>query len=155
MKPKFNNENEAYKFCVADGYIKGVFTINKERVEALLRNSIISSESADSLAKLLKKDDDKWQTVYVLYYEALRTCTEAFLLFDKTVSANHQCLFAVLCVKHPELELNWAFFEAVRTKRNGANYYGERVTYADWKAAEIQMKLYISTLRKEIEKKLT
>ena len=154
MRPKFGNEKEAYQYCIADGYVKEVFTVNKDKAEALLRNSIISIESADALANLLSQRDEKWMTVYVLYYEALRTCAEAFLLFDKISSSNHQCLFAALCVKHPELELDWGFFEAVRTKRNGVNYYGERVTYSDWKAVEMKMKLYISALKKEIEKKL-
>ena len=47
-----------------------------------------------------------------------------------------------------------SFFEKVRTKRNGINYYGERVSYEDWKSIEVQMKIYISTLRKEITKRL-
>ena len=45
-------------------------------------------------------------------------------------------------------------FREVRTKRNGINYYGEHVTYNDWKSIEVQIKLYISTLKKEVEKKL-
>ncbi|GEM_PF-930162 len=154
LRPKFGNEEEAYQYCIADGYVKEVLTVNKDKAEALLRNSIISVESADALANLLSQRDEKWMTVYVLYYEALRTCAEAFLLFDKIISSNHQCLFAALCVKHPELELDWGFLEAVRTKRNGVNYYGERVIYSDWKAVEMKMKLYISALKKEIDKKL-
>ena len=154
MRPKFDSEEEAYNSCIADGYVKEVFAINTERVRALLKNAGIAAESADSLAKALKKDDEKWQTVYVLYYDALRMCVEAFLMFDKIVSLNHQCLFAVLCVKHRELELSWSFFETIRTKRNGVNYYGESIAFSDWKAAEVQMKLYISTLKKAIEKKL-
>ena len=154
LKSKFENEKDAYSSCVADGYLKGVFAVNKEKVRALLKNAGIAADSAEFLAKTLKKEDEKWLTVYVLYYDALRTCVEAFLLFDKIASSNHQCLFAALCVKHAEMELSWSFFETVRTKRNGANYYGERIIYADWKAVEVQTKLYISTLKKEIEKRL-
>ncbi len=154
LKPKFENEKEAYSSCVADGYLKEVFSVNKERVRSLLKNAGIAADSAESLAKMLKKEDEKWLTVYVLHYDALRTCVEALLLSDKIISSNHQCLFSALCIKHPELELNWNFFEKIRTKRNGANYYGERVTYDDWKSVDVQTKLYISTLKKEIEKRL-
>ena len=154
LKPKFNNEEEAYDACVADGYIKKVDAINSQRITSLLKNSDISAESADTLAKTLKQGDDKWLTVYILYYDALRICTEAFLFFDKLNSSNHLCLFSALCTKHPELELDWAFFEKIITKNNRANYYGEKITYGDWKSAELQVKLYISTLKKEINKKL-
>jgi len=83
LKPKFNNEEEAYDACVADGYIKKVDAINSQRITSLLKNSDISAESADTLAKTLNQGDDKWLTVYILYYDALRICTEAFLFFDK------------------------------------------------------------------------
>ncbi len=154
LKPKFENEEVAYSSCVADGYIKELFSVNKERARALLKNAGIAADSAESLANMLKKEDEKWLTVYILYYDALRTCAEALLLFDKIISSNHQCLFSALCIKHPELELNWNFFEKIRTKRNGANYYGERVTYDDWKSVNMQIKLYFSTVKKEVEKRL-
>jgi len=63
-------------------------------------------------------------------------------------------MFAYLCQKHPELELSWDFFEKVRTKRNGIQYYGTPVTYDDWKEIELQINNYIHLLIKEIEKKL-
>ena len=79
---------------------------------------------------------------------------ESYLCFDRIKSLNHQCLFAYLCIKYPELELSWEFFEKIRTKRNGINYYGQPVTSEDWKEVELQFKLYISTIKKEIEKKI-
>ena len=154
LKQKFENEDEAYDSCIAEAYVKIVSAVNKERIKSLLKNSAISSESADALAIALKPEDEKWMTVYTLYYDSLRICAEAFLLFDKISSSNHLCLFAALCTQHPELEFDWKFFEKVRTKRNASNYYGEKITYGDWKSSELQMKLYISTLKKEINKKL-
>ena len=154
LKQKFDNEEDAYDSCVAEAYIKTVSAVNRERIRSLLKNSLSSAESADALAKTLKQGDEKWMTVYTLYYDAVRISAEAFLLFDKISSSNHLCLFAALCTKHQELELDWKFFEKIRTKRNASNYYGEKITYADWKNAELQIKLYISTLKKEINKRL-
>ena len=154
LKQKFESEEDAYDSCVAEAYIKIVSAVNWERIRSLMKNSVISAESADALAKSLKQGDEKWMTVYTLYYDALRISAEAFLLFDKISSSNHLCLFAALCTQHTELELDWKFFEKVRTKRNASNYYGEKITYEDWKSSELQIKLYISTLKKEINKKL-
>ena len=154
LKQKFDNEEEAYESCVADGYIKPVSAVNKERIRLLMKNSGISADSADTLAKSLKQGDEKWMTVYILHYDVLRISAEAFLLFDKISSSNHLCLFSVLCVKHPELEFDWNFLEKIRTKRNGVNYYGEQVSYDEWKVVELQFNLYISALKKEIDKRV-
>ena len=74
--------------------------------------------------------------------------------FEKVKIDNHQCLFVYLCEKHPYLDFNFDFFEKVRTKRNGINYYGVPVNYSDWKETEIQFKLYIKKLKEEINKML-
>jgi len=76
------------------------------------------------------------------------------LRFEKVKIDNHQCLFVYLCEKHSELDFNWDFFEKVRTKRSGINYYGVPVNYSDWKETEIQFKLYIKKLKEEINKML-
>jgi hypothetical protein len=57
-------------------------------------------------------------------------------------------------MRYPDLELDWDFFEKVRTKRNGLDYYGNPVGYSDWKEVELQMGLYITTLKKEIRKRI-
>jgi len=76
------------------------------------------------------------------------------LRFDNVKVDNHQCLFAYLCEKHSELEFNFDFFEKVRTKRNGINYYGTLVQSNDFKEVELEFILYINKLRKEIKEKI-
>lgn len=97
----------------------------------------------------------RWNPGYKLYYDVLHELVESFLLFDKIKSTNHKCLFAYVCIKNPDLELSWDFFEKIRTKRNGINYYGTPVTEKDWNEIKVQMNLYIKILRKEINKKLS
>ncbi|MBU0627551.1 MAG: hypothetical protein KKC75_00025 [Nanoarchaeota archaeon] len=79
---------------------------------------------------------------------------EAFLLFDKISEENHQCNNAYLCLKHPELELDWNFLETVRLKRNAINYRGQLLKYEDWKKLKLSFDLHINKLSREIEKKL-
>ena len=92
--------------------------------------------------------------LYIDYYDALHILAEAFLQFENRKIANHQCLFAFLCKNHPELEFDWYFFEEIRFNRNGAHYYGKKITYEDWEKAKLKFNLYISALKKEIEKRL-
>jgi hypothetical protein len=146
-------EEEVYDSCLIDGYINEIPDINKEKVNTFLRDSNTCRESADILAKSLKQGDQKWSEVYRSYYNAIRMLAEAFLLSDKVVISSHKCIFSALCVKHPDLELDWNFFERVRAKVESMDSDSESVTYQDWKAIELQMKLYISALKKETEKR--
>lgn len=150
--PKFKTKEEAYESCMSEGFFRNLDYVNKDRVKSLIINADTNIDSANALAKSLSKEDRRWMTVYTLHYEAIRICSEAFIIFDKIMSENHQYLFACLCVKHPELRFDWDFFEKIRKKRNGVNYYGEHVSYDDWKSVEPQFNLYIDVLKKEIEK---
>lgn len=141
--------NEAYSLCNEQGSLAPVIEVDVLKVRANLR---IADEDL-SIAQYSAKNEH-WNSAYKLYYDVLHILVESFLCFDKIKSYNHLCLFAHLCIKHPELEFSWDIFEKIRTKRNGINYYGQPVSKDDWKSVEIPFKIYISTLKKEIERKL-
>lgn len=152
--PRHKTLEETYDSCLADGHIKNLAEVNIAKARALMENAQTNVNSAKILAKALERDAREWMNVYTLHYDALRLYAEALLLLLRIDSPNHQCLFASLCMKYPRLELDWNFFEKIRTKRNGVNYYGERITGKDWKDVELQMNLYLSTVEKELGAKL-
>jgi len=152
--PKPKTAEEVYNSCLIEGCINDLKVINVDKVRSLTENAETSISTAQIVMKAIGKQAKEWMGVYISYYGALRMYTEALLIFDKVGISNHQCLFAYLCTNHPELELDWNFFEKVRTKRNGINYYGQPTRHEDWKAVELQFNLYISALKKEIKKKL-
>ncbi|MFH1589175.1 MAG: hypothetical protein ABIB43_01265 [archaeon] len=145
----FKTKEQIYNNCVSKGFLTPIADHDSLKIE---RNMEIIDENLKSVKILIP--EQHWNSIYILSYNALHTITETLLIFDKVKSHNHQCLFAHLCVKHPKLELNWDFFEKVRTKRNGLQYYGKEVTKKDFKDIELQMNLYINTLKKEIERKV-
>ena len=144
------NLEEVYDWCVAEGNIIPLSDFVEAKIISFLQ---IAEEDAISAQDAVTKK--RWNSAYKLYYDVLHQLVEALLLFDKIKVKNHQCLFAYLCQKHTKLEFNWNFFEKVRTKRNGINYYGTPVDYKDWKEVELQFTLYVNTLKKEITKKLS
>ncbi len=147
--PEFKSIKEIYNKCLSDDLIKSRAEIDTDKIKSILK---ISEEYIESGKDDLSKK--RWNSAYCSYYTVLREPTEAFLIFDKIKVLNHRCLFAYLCIKHPELEFDWNFFERIRTKRNGINYYGTLVSYKDWKEIKIQLNLYINLLKKEIKEKL-
>lgn len=152
--PKLKTLEEAYDFCLTQGNLKNLEEINLEKIRSLLQNANTNLSSAQILAKSLNKNSLEWLNVFTLSYEAFRIYAGALLLFQKMDASNHLGVFSALCLKYPELELDWPFLERMRTKRNGLNYYGESVNYQEWKLVELQLNLYLSLLKKEIEKRL-
>jgi hypothetical protein len=152
--PKYLTLKDAFIRCKKEGF----FIVSEEMSKDQIRSRLIAADSdiqtALDTAKNLSKDSIKWNSVYKLFYDSLHELTEAYLLFNKMKISNHQCLYAYLCEKYPDLDFNWEFFEKVRTKRNGISYYGQLINYSDWKEAELQFKLYTKKLQEEIKKKL-
>ncbi len=151
--PEYLTREEAFLKCRKEGRFIALEEADVERVKATLVIAEADVESANIIKKSLPKLSSQWSSVYKLYYDALHELAESFLQFDRVKIDNHQCLFAFLCEKHPDLEFSWDFFEKARTKRNGINYYGTPVTHDDWKGVEIQFNLYIKRLKEEIRKR--
>lgn len=147
--PQFRNKEDVYKRCNSEGNIIEQEEIDIDKIKANLR---IAEEDLASAKDILQKK--RYNSVFKIYYDVLHGLVEAFLSFDKVKSYNHKCLFAYLCVKHKELELDWNFFEKIRTVRNGIHYYGTPIFQKDWKENELQINLYINVLRKAVEDKL-
>lgn len=153
--PKYLTQQDAFLKCKKEGKLIIVEEVEKEKIKAML----LIAEGDIAAGKTLKKDlptkSNQWNSVYKLYYDALHELVVAFLHFEKIKSDNHQCLFVCLCEKHPEFDFNFDFFEKIRTKRNGINYYGSAVTFNDWKEVELLFTLYLKKLKEEIQTKLT
>ncbi len=150
---EFRTSKESLEKCKIKGQILTIEEFSIEHIKSLVE---LSEGDIKAGQKLIKGLDDKniiWNNVYNSYYDALHKLVDAFLRFDKINSLNHLCLFAYLCEKHPELELDWNFFEKIRTRRNGINYYGTQVTSKDFKEIELQINLYLKTLKKAIIEK--
>jgi hypothetical protein len=152
--PEYLNQEEAFLKCKKQGRFIVIEDIDVEKVKSTLKIAESDTESANLIKKNILNQSGQWNSVYKLYYDALHELSESYLRFERIKIDNHQCLFAYLCEKHPELEFNWDFFEKVRTKRNGINYYGSGISYNDWKEVEIQFNVYIEKLKKEIRKKI-
>ena len=150
----FRTSKESLEKCKIKGQILTIEEFDVDHIKSLVELSDGDIKAGEKLMKGLNDNNILWNNVYNSYYDAIHKLVDAYLRFDKINSINHLCLFAYLCEKHPELELDWNFFEKIRTKRNGINYYGTSVSYKDLKEIELQIKLYIKTLKKAIEKKL-
>lgn len=145
---------DTYTACMVEGMFTPQADLKPDQIRSMLNLALADHESVKEWQKTAPKDSKQWNAIYKLAYDVLHSLSEALIRFDKIKAQSHECVFAYLCEKHPELELDWNFFERARTARNRSVYYGEPISYNQWKESELQMNLYIATLKKEIEKRL-
>ena len=143
---QFENVEEAYDSYISEGDFIPLQDIDEGRIKSSLR---IAEEDLQSAKDAVTKK--RFNSAYKSYYDVLHQLAEAFLTFEKTKAKTHASLFAYLCVKHPDLELNWDFFEKVRTKRNGIQYYGTPVSEKDWAEVSLEFQLHIDLFKKKID----
>jgi hypothetical protein len=154
LKIETGKPEEVYDRCLCSGKIKEKNKVDIELIKSLKDVAEKGIKFINDRSKDIKKDSTDWTFVFRDHYESLRGLIEAYLLFDKIEADNHQCKNAYLCVKHPELEMNWEFLEAARMKRNAINYCGQLLRYYEWNLLNIHFGLHINKLKKEIEKKI-
>ena len=154
MKINIDDLNETYDACLAEGKFKEK-TADTELIKSLKSVAEKGIKFIKEKSKGIPQESTDWTFVFRDYYESLRGLIEAYLLFDGIEADNHQCKNSYLCVKHPELELNWDFLETIRLKRNAINYRGQLLNYADWNLFKLNFELHLSILKKKIEEKLS
>ena len=97
---------ELFLKCCSDGKIEPAMEIEIDVIETSLKISEADLEAVNQLKKGLEKNSLLWSRISKLHSDSVRELTEAFLRFDRVKSSNHQYLFAYLCEKHPEFELD-------------------------------------------------
>lgn len=154
MKTDIENLDNTYNLCETTGKLKVLNVVDIELIKSKKMVSEMGLAFIKEKSKGIRKDSPDWTFVFRDYYEALRGLMEAYLLFDRIVSDNHQCMNSYICMKHPELALDWEFLETIRLKRNRINYRGQLITYDDWNCFKLKFELHIKALSKAIEEKL-
>ena len=145
---------EALEGCAKKGLILPLAEIDLDKITTLAELAQGDQEAGEKLEKGLEPRSILWNNVFCAHYDSLHKLADAFLRFDAFTFTNHLCLFAYLCAHHPELELDWSFFEKIRTKRNGIQYYGQKASKEDWLTIKPQIHVYITTLKNAIKQKI-
>ncbi|PIN86197.1 hypothetical protein COV19_06275 [Candidatus Woesearchaeota archaeon CG10_big_fil_rev_8_21_14_0_10_44_13] len=148
--PKEKTPEEVYDELVTGGLYEEA-NLDGDEIGKVLK---LAAEDYGFGKELRKISNANWRVIFNINYDVLRELCDQMMRFKKQKISNHQGLFAFVMLKFPELELDWKFFETIRNVRNQNKYKGADITRDMWKKVEFQMDLYISTLKKEIERRL-
>ena len=95
-----------------------------------------------------------YNLIWKCQYETIRQAVQGILILEKIQSENHQCLFAYICTKHKEWDIDWETIETMRLLRNGVHYEGRPVSAEKWNNYKLKFKLYIQLFVKILGQKL-
>ncbi|MBU2637971.1 MAG: hypothetical protein KJ955_03295 [Nanoarchaeota archaeon] len=148
--PKEKTPKEVYDGLSAEGGY-GEAHPDKAEMEKSIRMALEDYEFGKILRKLRNQN---WRVIFNIHYDVLRELCDQLMRFKRQKTSNHQGLFAFIVLEFPELDLDWNFFETVRNIRNQNKYRGADITRDMWKMNEAGLDVYISTLKKELEKRI-
>ena len=99
--------------------------------------------------------DDEYPSLYLEgHYEIIKELCTAILALDGWKALNHECLFAYLKSKRPDLEIDFDFLLDLKDTRNSIGYRGVKVSPDIWKQNKLRIELTIKALAVYIRKRL-
>lgn len=154
MPKEVRTQEGIFKKCSNEGSFQKQSQIDTELIKTMRDIALKDLETVKKWSAKAEKDESDWNIIFKAGYDVLHALAEALVYFDNIKAERHECLFAYICEKHAELEFDWNFLDKIRAIRNHSIYYGRPATYQDWKSIELQLNLYINTLKKTVEEKL-
>lgn len=143
----------AYDKCVDSGSIKKANEVDSEKAKTLLENAELDIDSFKDATALFEKKNN-FGLLWSNHYEIIRQLVAGILLFEKVISDNHKCLYAYICTKHQEWDVDWKTIETMRLLRNGVHYDGRPVSAETWKEYKLKFEIYTNTFIKILKEKL-
>ncbi len=148
--PKEKTPEEVYDDLITKGSYEEA-NLDKDEVEKVKKLTIEDYEFGKSLVGV---ENANWRVIFNIHYDVLRELCDQLMRFKRQKISNHQGLFSFIVLKFPELDFDWGFFESVRNVRNQNKYKGADISKEIWDKVKFQINLYISTLEKEIVRRL-
>jgi len=150
---KVKSLDEVYNQCVAEGNLQEPEEIDLEKAKSLLDNVEQDIDTLKDTIPVMEKKKN-FSLIWSSQYEIIRQLVQSILLLEKVNSNNHQCLYAYVCVKHEEWDIDWDTIETMRLLRNGVHYEGRPVNAETWKEYKLKFEIYTKTFIKILKEKL-
>lgn len=145
--------DEVYNRCVAEGNLQEPEEIDTEKAKSLLDNAEQDIDTLKDTLPIMERKKN-FSLIWSSRYEIIRQLVQGILLLEKVNSNNHQCLYAYVCAKHADWDIDWETIETMRLLRNGVHYEGRPVNADTWKEYNLKFEIYTKTFIKILQEKL-
>ncbi len=146
--PKERTAKQVYEQFSTEGLYEEAH-LDEYEVRKVLTMVLEDYQFGKSLRNL---KNPSWRVIFNIHYDVFRELCDQLMRFERQKTSNHQGLFAFIVLHFEDLEFDWNFLENIRTIRNKNKYQGLDISKVMWQSVELQFDLYISTLKKEIER---
>ncbi len=150
---KIKRLDDVYNACVADGLLYNMKEVDSEKAKTLLESAKQDMDTLKETIPIMEKKKN-FSLIWKSSYEIIRQLIDAILIMEKIKSDNHQCLYAYICTKHREWDIDWEIIETMRLLRNGVHYEGRPVSEETWKSYKFKFNIYATTLIKILKEQL-
>jgi len=150
---KIKELDEVYDSCIADGYLYNLKEADPERAKTFLENAEHDIDTLKEVIPIMEKMKS-YNLIWSSRYEIIRQLIDGILLMEKIKSDNHQCLFAYVCIKHKDWDIDWETIETMRLLRNRVHYDGRQIPGETWKEYKLKFDVYTRTFIKILKEKL-
>ncbi len=147
--PKERTAKQVYEQFSTEGLYEEAH-LDKDEVKKVLTMVMEDYQFGKSLRTF---KNPSWRVIFNIHYDVFRELCDQLMRFERQKTSNHQAVFAFIVLQFKDLELDWNFLEKVRTIRNKNKYQGLDISKITWQSIELQFDLYISTLKKELERR--
>ncbi len=145
--------DRVYNQCVAEGNLQEPEEIDIEKAKSLLENAEQDLDTLKETIPVMEKKKN-FGLIWKSQYEIIGQLVQAILLLEKIRSENHQCLYAYICTKHKEWDIDWETIETMRLLRNNVHYDGRPISEENWKNYKLKFDVYTKTLIKILKEKI-
>lgn len=150
---KIKNLEEVYDSCIADGFLYNLKEADPEKAKTLLENAEHDVGTLKETVPIMERMKN-YNLIWSSRYEIIRQLIDGILLMEKIKSDNHQCLFAHICVKHKDWDIDWETIETMRLLRNRLHYEGGQIPAETWKEYKLKFDVYTQIFIKILKEKL-
>lgn len=144
--------DKVYNQCVSEGNLQEPEEIDFERAKSLLDAAEHDLNTLEDIIPMMEKKMN-FSLIWSNQYEVVRQLVQGILLLEKIRSENHQCLYAYICTKHKEWDIDWETIETMRLLRNKVHYEGKPVSAETWKEYRPKFQVYIRTFIRILKQK--
>lgn len=144
---------KVYNQCVAEGNLQEPEEADIEKARSLLENAEQDLDTLKDIIPIMEKKKN-FGLIWKSQYEIIRQLVQGILILEKIRSENHQCLYAYICIKHKEWDIDWETIETMRLLRNGVHYEGRPISAETWKEYKLRFSVYDQAFIKILNQKL-